>query len=263
MKKLIILVFAVLFISSVSFAADSLQTQCNALIAWTKGTKVEQLAKDICKTVLGAKTQTATTTKIIKRKKIGAMSRSDTAITKEQVQSIIANSVIKGNAKARFLIIEHSDLQCPFCKRQWDNKTIDAVIAKYNGKVASAFRNFPLTFHENALSWAYALECVTLQDKTKYYDFIGWVFWRGLNSETDLYKAAESLNLDTKRLKDCMATTTVQIIINKQIEDWVNLFGITGTPGNVILDTVTWKYKTIMGAYPMSEFEGILDPIAK
>lgn len=264
MKKFVIFAVAFFITSWISIAADSLQVQCDQLLLAVKWTKFETLAYNVCNTALGNKTKPTTKPVIKKTKKIGSIpSWTDTSITKEQVKAIVDNSIIKGNAKARFLIIEYSDLQCPFCKRHWDNKTIETVVSKYNGMVASTFRHFPLAFHENALSWALAAQCVALQDYIKYYDFIGWVFWRGLNGEIDLYKTAENLKLDLKRLKDCMLSSTVLNIVNKQTEEGINLFGITGTPGNVILDTVTWKYKPIMGAYPVSEFEEILDKIVK
>jgi len=266
MKKLLLFVVLLLLTSWISFAANSLQAQCDTLIAKTKGTQLETFANAVCNTALGIKAKAPVKNQpTIKKKRIGVRTneRADTSISMDQLKSIVSSSIIKGNAKARFLIIEYSDLQCPFCKRQWDDKTIETVIKDYDGKVASAFRSFPLSFHNYSTSGAYALECVALQDKSRYYDFIDWVLWRWLNSETDLHKVAQELDLDLKRLKDCMATSTVQILVSKQIEQGINLFGISWTPGNVILDTITGKYKVIVGAQPASEFKKVLDKIAK
>ncbi|HBB04186.1 TPA: hypothetical protein DCZ39_04825 [Patescibacteria group bacterium] len=48
------------------------------------------------------------------------------------------------------LIVEYSDLQCPFCKRHFESKTLESIISKYNGNVAKTMRQFPLGFHQYA-----------------------------------------------------------------------------------------------------------------
>lgn len=37
------------------------------------------------------------------------------------------------------------------------------------------------------------------------------------------------------------------------------LFGITGTPGNAVINNLTGEYEVVSGAYPASTFEGIID----
>lgn len=38
-----------------------------------------------------------------------------------------------------------------------------------------------------------------------------------------------------------------------------SIFGVTGTPGNVVVDTETGEYRVIAGAYPASEFVSNID----
>ena len=39
--------------------------------------------------------------------------------------------------------------------------------------------------------------------------------------------------------------------------------GISGTPGNIILDTKTGKTKLMSGAYPFENFKQVIDEIIK
>jgi protein-disulfide isomerase len=67
---------------------------------------------------------------------------------------------IRGNPDAPIVLIEYSDYECPFCKRF--HSTLQAMMETYGkqGKVAWAYRHFPLTsIHPKALQAAKAAEC--------------------------------------------------------------------------------------------------------
>ena len=49
---------------------------------------------------------------------------------------------LKGAIDAPVQIVEFSDFECPFCRRA--EPTIQALLAKYQGKVSLAYRDFPL-----------------------------------------------------------------------------------------------------------------------
>jgi thioredoxin-related protein len=38
------------------------------------------------------------------------------------------------------------------------------------------------------------------------------------------------------------------------MNQWAKLFGVSGTPGNVIIDRETGKYNVLPGAYPAENF---------
>ncbi len=58
--------------------------------------------------------------------------------------AIEKDGYIKGNKNARITIIEYSDLLCPFCKRHYNDQTIENLIAKYPNDVNMVFRQMPL-----------------------------------------------------------------------------------------------------------------------
>lgn len=42
--------------------------------------------------------------------------------------------------------------------------------------------------------------------------------------------------------------------VNNQTNEWRTLFGVNGTPWNVIVDRETWKFVAIPWAYPVEKF---------
>ena len=56
--------------------------------------------------------------------------------------------LVVGNLKSKVIVLEYSDLECPFCKK-FHTDTMNDIYKKYDGKVGFAFRHFPLTFHSN------------------------------------------------------------------------------------------------------------------
>lgn len=55
----------------------------------------------------------------------------------------------------------------------------------------------------------------------------------------------------------------MQTQINASIQEGQTVFGINGTPGNVILDKQTGKYVIISGAYPFDKFDQELQNLMK
>lgn len=64
---------------------------------------------------------------------------------------------IRGNKKAKVVVIEYSDFQCPFCQRV--HPTYKKIVETYGDKVMWVYRHFPLNFHPKALPAAIASEC--------------------------------------------------------------------------------------------------------
>jgi protein-disulfide isomerase len=67
---------------------------------------------------------------------------------------------IFGNPQAEMVIVEYSDLECPFCKRF--HETMIQIMSEYGkeGKVAWVYRHFPLdAIHSKARREAEAVEC--------------------------------------------------------------------------------------------------------
>ncbi len=68
-----------------------------------------------------------------------------------------------GPADAKVTVVEFSDFQCPYCSRAAQVTT--QVKAKYGDKIRFVFRQFPLSFHQNAQGAAEAALAAHAQGK--------------------------------------------------------------------------------------------------
>src|SRR3989338_11101801 len=69
------------------------------------------------------------------------------------------NDHLLGNPNAPIIMVEYSDLECPFCK--FFHKTMQSLMDVYgkDGKIAWVYRHFPLDIHPKAPKEAEATEC--------------------------------------------------------------------------------------------------------
>ncbi len=74
---------------------------------------------------------------------------------------------VKGSADAPVKIIEYADFQCEAC--EFANGLINAALEELDGKVAIIYRNFLLSYHQNATAAASAAEAAGLQGYWKEY----------------------------------------------------------------------------------------------
>lgn len=181
-------------------------------------------------------------------------------LTDEQIATIKKLWFWDGAKDGQILFLEYSDIQCPFCKRHHDNGTVAGLIKKYDGKISHSFRNFPLSFHPFAAPGANATYCAADQGWAEmFYKFLDLAFTKGLTAESVLFDAAKELKLDEAKFKACMDAKTHAVARGAEMTEGQSLFGVTGTPGNVMINTTTKEFVVVAGAYPASEFEKTLD----
>lgn len=73
-----------------------------------------------------------------------------TFVDDDTIAGVLDGYPVKGNADARFVWVEYSDLECPYCKSLHDAGTISQVMDQYGDDVAFVFKHYPLSFHPNA-----------------------------------------------------------------------------------------------------------------
>lgn len=181
-------------------------------------------------------------------------------LTDDQISAIKKMGYWDGAKDGKILLLEYSDIQCPFCKRHHDNGTIKSLLTKYDGKISHSFRSFPLSFHQFAAAGANAINCAADQKGTEwYYAFLDAAFTKGLTAESILFDVATEQKLDEAKFKKCMDDKAFATVVNTEMSEGQSLFGVTGTPGNVMINTETKERVAVAGAYPASEFEKTLD----
>ncbi len=68
---------------------------------------------------------------------------------------------VKGSADAPVVIFEYADFQCSVCSVF--SARVNELLEKYDGKLAIVYRNFLLSYHQNATAAASSAEAASLQ----------------------------------------------------------------------------------------------------
>lgn len=174
------------------------------------------------------------------------------------VENLLATVPVRGNKDARFTIIEYTELLCPYCQRHSTNGTIQAVMDKYPGEVNSISRHF-IIHGQTALELAAAMECVAELKPSVYYDVFEKAFEAYPVDMDTLKTLATDLGVKKADLEKCIDEWRYTQAVEDMMNQWATVFGISGTPGNVIFDRETWKYQVLPGAYPADNFYSIID----
>jgi len=171
------------------------------------------------------------------------------------------------NPDAEITWVEYSDIECPFCKRLHESWAIEEVIEAYDGKVNFIFKQFPLGFHKQAQMEAEASLCVgELSGTDTFYEFITQAFngskWNGESyTKESISELAGTLWVNKDEVLSCIESWKYTQEVAKQMDEGSTLFGITGTPGNVLINNKTGAWEKLPGAYPASAFKEKIDAL--
>lgn len=171
----------------------------------------------------------------------------------------------KGDKNARFILVEYSDLECPFCKSNYEtpNKLMKAV-----KNTAHVYRHFPLSFHQNAQKEAEASECVAeLGGNDKFWKFEETLFSRTTSNGTGfaldkLGPLAKELGVNQSKFQSCLDANKYEKKVKDQMSEG-STAGIQATPTTVVYDMKTGKSTVIEGAVPVEQQQTTLETFVK
>lgn len=167
------------------------------------------------------------------------------------MEALLDDDAVKGDADAPVTIVEWSDYECPFCARFYTEteKLIDEQYVK-TGKVKLVYRDFPLSFHAQAQKAAEAAECAG--EEGKYWEMHNLLFERGVQGGVASFKAfAKELGLSAG-FDTCLDSGEMAGEVQQDMMDGTAV-GIQGTPGFII------NGKLVSGAQPFAVFKQVID----
>ncbi|OGI66297.1 hypothetical protein A3A95_01815 [Candidatus Nomurabacteria bacterium RIFCSPLOWO2_01_FULL_39_18] len=175
--------------------------------------------------------------------------------TSFQGRPVSSDDHILGNINAKVIIVEYSDLECPFCKVF--HSTMHRVVDDSAGKVAWVYRHYPIPqLHQKAFHESEATECAWEQGGNnafwKYTDRIFEITTSndGLDA-LELPKIAQYVGLDVTSFNNCLESGKYKEKVQADIDDGTKA-GVRGTPSSFIL--VKGKLvDTIPGAMPYEQ----------
>ncbi len=174
---------------------------------------------------------------------------------------------IYGDPKAPFSLIEYSDFECPFCKRF--HLAAKAFIDGNKGQVNWIYRHFPLSFHNpGAQKEAEASECASAQGGNEaFWKYTDLIYQRTTAGGTgfpieQLTPLAKEIGLDAKLFETCLTSGQMADRVEK---DFINggASGITGTPGNILINNKTGKSQFLNGAVPLQRLNAALKQLSQ
>ncbi len=164
----------------------------------------------------------------------------------------------KGAAKAKVVIQEFSDFQCPFCSRV--NPTVAQVMKEYGDKVQIIWRDYPLPFHKDAQPAAQAAREVFEQKGDKafwaYHDLL-FANQKALN-RANLEKFAEQVGgINMKAFKAALDSGKHKAGVDADMAAVTKAGARIGTPSFFI------NGKLLQGAQPYAAFKVAIDEALK
>ncbi|MCR4279214.1 MAG: DsbA family protein [Candidatus Zambryskibacteria bacterium] len=193
-------------------------------------------------------------------------SRSLTGETSSEVDipKVTENDHYIGQRNAKIIIIEYSDIECPFCKIF--HYTMKEILNTYPNDVAWVYRHYPIPqLHAKAIKEAEATECAAeLGGNQAFWNYLDEIFATTNSNDSldlaELPRIAGTIGLDVTAFNECLDSgrhteTVTKDIVRLQKQK-------LGTPYSVITLNGEKKY-VINGAEPIASIKLKIDSLLK
>jgi protein-disulfide isomerase len=175
----------------------------------------------------------------------------------------MAGAPLLGNPEAAVVLVEYSDVECPFCAA-FQRDTLPTLKREYfdTGKAAFAYRHLPLSaIHPRALRAAVALACADEQRRFWAFHDVLFANQQALD-EASLGAHAARANVDLDQWRACMDDSLAAGRVAAEAEEAARL-GLRGTPAFLVgvrdVDGRVRILQVISGARPVDDFRAALD----
>lgn len=166
-----------------------------------------------------------------------------------------------GNKNSRFVWIEYSDFQCPFCQKIHPDLK---QLADSNPDLAWVYRHYPLTqIHPFAVKLSEASECIFEKEGAdKFWKFSELIFanQKQINSQQAVSDLMQSFNATPSSVA-CFESGELASKVTSQSKEAQDVLGSNGlgTPTGIIYDTQTGKQEVVSGALPLPQLQSSFD----
>jgi protein-disulfide isomerase len=175
-----------------------------------------------------------------------------------EINPVTVDDHILGNPNAELVVVEFSDIDCPYCASF--HETMHRIMDEYgtDGKVAWVYRNFPLDqLHPDARAKAESAECVaSLAGNEAYWKYLDALFAR---SETlaELPTIAAEFGVDQAAFNSCVQEERFAKKVQAQYDE-AYAAGGRGTPYSILV-TKDGELYPVSGAQPYESISQIIN----
>ena len=203
---------------------------------------------------------------LLSKDKNTKISPQEALVASKNIREISDTDHLLGSPRARIILVEYSDTECPYCKDF--HQTLRALMSEYGseGKLAWIYRHFPIAeLHSKAPKEAEALECAgELGGNSKFWEYTNRIYEitpanNGLK-ESELGNIAKYVGLSSTEFNTCLASGKFKNKVAADVEDAISV-GAEGTPYSVLLDTKTGDTYPLPAAQPYVDIKNIIDLI--
>ena len=181
-------------------------------------------------------------------------------LDQEELSNLKQNTYVKGETDRDITWFEYSDLECPYCAKHHNSDTTDLVFENFWDSVNKIFMHFPLSFHANAQTAAEITECTAEALWTDaFYNLIDVSFKQENSNKSFMISEAVKLWASEDFITTCLNESRYSDKVTNQMNNGSRLFGVTGTPWNVLVNNKTGEYEVLSWAVPYTYFEDVLN----
>ena len=193
-----------------------------------------------------------------------------TIVPASSITAVTRNgSVIEGNPEAKISVIEYSDMECPFCIKQYhDTKIKEQLFQKYGEGVNFIYKNNRWVNHPGTEPKALGALCAEkVGGAVPYVQFYTAIMDLSLDSRrifpvSRLPEIAKLIWLDTAKWQSCFDNKETLSVFKSQTDEAIS-YKLGGTPGTLIKNNRTGKTAIIEWAYPFEAFTEKIDELSK
>lgn len=173
-----------------------------------------------------------------------------TGTTSKTLAPVTDSDHVRGDLKkAKVVLVEYSDYECPFCSRH--HPTMVDIAEKYGDDVAWVYRHFPLSFHPEAKPAALAAECA--DEQGKFWEYTDALFENQDKLGDDFYvEVANTLGLNESEFTDCLESEEYASVITADQASG-RAAGVSGTPATFV------NGQLVSGAVSAETLEQLID----
>lgn len=181
----------------------------------------------------------------------------------DRLRSANSTNTAQALEKAQVALVEYSDFECPFCKRF--HPTAEQAMKEYGDKFVWVYRHFPLSqIHPKAQKLAEGSECAfSMGGNDAFWKLADAVYAEEVAPSTEELPAlAAKTGLDQAAFKTCLDGGKQASIVDASYQGGIKS-GVTGTPGNIVVNLKTGETKVIPGAVPYDQLKQAIDSLLK
>ena len=157
---------------------------------------------------------------------IKAAAKVEIDLAPPRAETSLKGVAVRGAKNAPVTVIEFADFECPYCQQM--EPKLAKLQQEFEGKLAFAYKDFPLPMHSHAQKAAEAAHCAGEQGK--FWEYHDLLFSNHKLDVPGLKESARTLNLNGEMFDKCLDSGSMAAAVKANLDEATSL-SLAGTPG--------------------------------